>query len=137
MANLKTNVTLTASQKEAVIYLTLDYVDTATESDYLLYDSSVVAALVGLADPLDSSIIAVQAAINTAATARVWLEWDATTDVTAICLPVNSSSTDLDFRHIGALPNQGGSGKTGDILLNATGLGTGDRITIVLRVRLD
>lgn len=50
------------------------------------------------------------------------LLWDADSDVKIVTLP-----NDLglwDFCDIGGLPNNAGVGKTGDILINTTGLGT-------------
>lgn len=135
MANTKTLKVITAGTKEAVVYLTLAYVDAATETDYVLFDSSVVAGLVGDTDPLTSNILEIHASVSAAATARVWLEWDASTDVVALDIPVQSGPTQACFEHFGGLPNQAGSGITGDILLNATGLSTGDIITVVLRVK--
>lgn len=57
--------------------------------------------------------------------------WDATAD--QICFTVSdSSSGDFDFRDIGALTNNAGAGKTGDIKFTTVGAGAGDRYTILL-----
>lgn len=135
MANTKKLVNVIVSPKEAYVYLTLAYVDTATESDYVLYDSSVVATAAGDTDPLTSNILGIYASASAAATARIWLEWDASTDVVALDVPIQCGPVDVSFERMGGLPNQGGSGITGDILLNATGLSTGDIITVVLHVK--
>lgn len=133
MANTKTNTQTFCGKTQVVQYLTLAYVDTATEADYLIYDSSAVATTLGLTDTLNCNINSIYATVSAASTARVWLEFDATTDVVAMDLPVGML-TKNDFRPIGGLRNTSGTGKTGDIFLNATGLSTGDIITVVLNV---
>lgn len=60
------------------------------------------------------------------------LLWDATTDVQALNLSAGDSVT--DFRTIGGLPNDAGTGVTGDIMLGTTGLGA-ERGTIVLELK--
>jgi hypothetical protein len=64
------------------------------------------------------------------------LLWDATTDVLAIALPSDVSDT-LDFREIGGLKNNAGSGVTGDIQFTTVGHATGDTYTIVLEMILN
>jgi hypothetical protein len=61
----------------------------------------------------------------------VSLLWDATTDVRALVLQGDGT---LDFGHIGGLPNNSGTGKTGDLLLTTTGHTSGDTYTIVLEL---
>lgn len=136
MANTITSAVISTSRKEAIVYWNLVYVDTAT-NDSVIYDSSAIATTVSDVDPLDSSIISVYASVSSASTARCWLEWDADTDVVALGIPVATNPTKVNFRSIGGLPNQGGAGKTGDININASGLSTGDIITVVLHVRRD
>jgi hypothetical protein len=61
--------------------------------------------------------------------------WDATTDVLAVHLPQNSSDT-LDFCDAGGLINNGGAGKTGDIMFTTVGHSAlaDDRYTVVLHM---
>lgn len=61
----------------------------------------------------------------------VSLLWDATTDVRALAL---QGDGELDFGHIGGLPNNSGTGKTGDLLLTTTGHSLGDTYTVVLEM---
>lgn len=136
MANTVTTKVISASSKEAIVYLTLAS-DGTQETGTVVYDSSAVAALVGLSDPLSSTIISIYGSVSAASTARAFLSWDATTDVLALDIPVATNPVKANFRCQGGLPNQGGAGKTGDILLSTTGLASGDKLTLVLHVRRD
>lgn len=136
MANTIKDVLLSASPKQAVKYITISS-DGSEETDLVVYDSSAVAATLGLSDPLDCSIEKIYAVVSAASTARVFLEWDATTDVLAFNIPANVE-VNQDFRCFGisSLPNQGASAnRTGDITLTTTGLESGDSITLILWVR--
>ncbi len=134
MANTITNKVVIADSKKAVIYVTIAS-DGTNETATVLYDSSAVATIVGDSDPLDSTLVSIYASASAASTARVKLLWNATTDVLAIDVPCATNPTKHNFHHMGGLPNQGGSGKTGDILLTTTGLASGDALTFVLTVR--
>lgn len=136
MSNTVTSKVISTSLKEAIVYVTIDS-DGSEETDLVIYDSSAVATTVGTTDPLKSTIISVYGSVSAAATARVWLEWDATTDVLAFDIPAQNSPVKANFRCIGGLPNQAGTGITGDITLTTTGLESGDKITLVLHVRRD
>ena len=57
--------------------------------------------------------------------------WDATTDVPALVLAPGQST--FDFTKI-QLPNDAGSGKTGDICFTTIGASAGDTYTIVLEM---
>ena len=60
--------------------------------------------------------------------------WDASTDVLAVKLPQNQSGT-FDFRKIGGLKNNSGTGKTGDVLLTTVGHTSGDSYMVILHMR--
>lgn len=62
----------------------------------------------------------------------VTLLWDATTDVRIVDLGSNTGV--LDFSEFGGLPNNGGAGVTGDILLTTTGHTAGDSYSIILEL---
>lgn len=134
MANAIKNARIVAGPRSVTQYLTI-LSDGTEETDYVLYDSSAVATALGITDPLDSTIVAISASVSAAATARVRLEWDADTDITAIDIPVQAGPTKFNFSRVGGLPNQAGTGITGDITLTTTGLESGDTIMIVLTVR--
>lgn len=137
MANTITNTTILASPTTVVKYITIAS-DGTEETGTVIYDSSAIATVVGDSDTLDSTITRIYACVAAASTARVSLLWDATTDVLAFSVPVSTNPTYLDLRGqfpMGGLPNQGATGKTGDILLTTTGLESGDSITLVLEIR--
>ncbi|HEY3526890.1 MAG TPA: hypothetical protein VGK47_11875 [Nitrososphaeraceae archaeon] len=137
MANTVTGpIVLNSNPKESSIYMSIAS-DGTEETDLVIFDSSAIASTLGLTDPLDSSIISVYGSVSSAVTARVFLEWDADTDVLAFDIPCGQTPTKVNFRSLGGLPNQGGTGKTGDITLTTTGLEAGDKITLVLHVRRD
>lgn len=60
------------------------------------------------------------------------LLWDATTDVRILDLAGNGM---FDFTTFGGLPNNAGSGVTGDILLTTTGHSSGDSYSIILELQ--
>ena len=64
---------------------------------------------------------------------QVQLFWDATTNTIALAL-AESSNGHMDFKDFGGLPNNAGSGKTGDILLTTKGHSSGDTYSITLEM---
>lgn len=136
MANTITKSTVYTA-KEAIVYVTIAS-DGSEETDYVVYDSSAVATEIakivsGFVDPLTSHILEVYATVSAASTARVKLEYDASTDVLALDIPIGQPVRG-NFRKFAGLPNTSGSGITGDITLTTTGLESGDTITLVLTV---
>tara|TARA_R100000908_G_scaffold54883_1_gene30149 strand:- start:994 stop:1401 length:408 start_codon:yes stop_codon:yes gene_type:complete len=63
----------------------------------------------------------------------VKIEFDATTNTLIAYLPENYSD-DLDYRDFSGIPNNAGSGKTGDIVFTTTGAASGDAYSIVMTV---
>ena len=63
----------------------------------------------------------------------VQLFLDATSNVLLMEL-AESSNGHMDFRDFGGLPNNAGSGKTGDILLTTKGHSSGDTYSIVIEM---
>jgi len=59
--------------------------------------------------------------------------WDATSDVLAFSLP-QTQNGHLDFRCFGGIPNNAGSGITGDLMFTTVGHTSGDRYSIVLEL---
>ena len=57
--------------------------------------------------------------------------WDATTDVLCATVPDNQFFL-MDYSTFGGLPNNSGTGKTGDVLFSTVNASSGDRYTIVL-----
>lgn len=66
------------------------------------------------------------------------LEWDATTDKGIMTLTPESGVSEADFRDFGGIPNDAGTGVTGDILLTTTGFtASGDTGWLLLEVVKD
>jgi len=63
---------------------------------------------------------------------QVVILWDATTDVPAWILTPGQFRQ--EFRTFGGLPNNAGTGKTGDILFTTVGAAAGDSYSIVMRL---
>lgn len=59
--------------------------------------------------------------------------WDATTDVTAFVIGADQTGW-LDFREFGGLPNNAGTGITGDVLFTTIGHTSGDTYSIILEM---
>jgi hypothetical protein len=57
--------------------------------------------------------------------------WDATTDLLCDTIPADQLYM-LDYSSFGGLPNNAGTGKTGDVLFSTVGAASGDRYTIVI-----
>lgn len=136
MANAQTLVNLGGSPDRFRVYFT-DVIDSGPtqETNLVIYDSSVVSALFGLADPLMCHITEAYLYCSSIATnPQVTLKWDATTKVNAVAVPCGSAGPIQYCFSQQPLKNQGGSGITGDIVLTTTGLVAGDQIFIVLDV---
>ena len=63
----------------------------------------------------------------------VKLDFDASTNVLAIGLPADSTGDEY-YDSFSAIPNNAGSGKTGDILFSTTGHSSGDTYMIILEM---
>lgn len=57
--------------------------------------------------------------------------WDATTDLLCETIPENQFYL-MDYSSFGGLPNNAGTGKTGNVLFSTVGAAAGDRYTITL-----
>ena len=57
--------------------------------------------------------------------------WDADTDLICETIPENQFYL-MDYSSFGGLPNNAGTGKTGDVLFTTVGAAGGDRYTIVI-----
>ncbi len=133
MPNTVTNTRLLAGNKRTIQQITIAS-DGSEETDLIVYDSSAVATLLGIADPLNCMINKITYSTNSLL-GVVHIEWDATTDVLAWAMPAQGGSGTFCFNDIGGLKNAGGTGRTGDILLTTTGLVAGDSISLILDVK--
>ena len=59
------------------------------------------------------------------------IEFDASTNVLAMCLPADSTG-DEEYDTFGGIPNNAGSGKTGDIDFTTVSASSGDAYSIIL-----
>lgn len=57
--------------------------------------------------------------------------WDASTDLICETIPENQFFL-MDYSEFGGLPNNAGSGKTGNVLFTTVGAAAGDRYTIII-----
>ena len=73
------------------------------------------------------TLIRIQGAISGAS---AQLLWDATTDVFCWQLP-SDHFFKFNFSHYGGIRNDAGTGKTGDLLITTSGLGSGDSGSIL------
>lgn len=62
---------------------------------------------------------------------EVRILWDATTDQFAWALPQNTNYF-MDFESVGGIPNNAGTGKTGDVLFTTLDASSGDMYSIIL-----
>lgn len=124
MADAVTSQTLLDGNRMAIMKFT-NVSDGTGEAAVLKVD---VSALAGA--PTEVAIYKIEYAT---AGMAVNLLWDATTDVLAHSLPADSSDT-LDFCDSGGIPNNSGSGKTGDLMLTTVGHTLGDTYTITLHL---
>ncbi len=141
MPNTITNTTIVKG-RDLVVNQILLVSDGSEETDYVAYDSSAVATLLGKADTLACKILKVQLVISNPATATAFtLEYDATTDVIALPIVLGASGTtnflEMDFREQGGIVNlaNGTTGATGDIVLTTSALDSGDTILMNLFVQ--
>ena len=101
--------------------------DGSEETDLVVVDASTFSPAFTNAQLLALDIIVA------APTLQARLEWDANTDV-PICT-IGPTSLQLDWRKFGGLPNNAGTGVTGDILLTTLGLVSGDQLTMVFYLK--
>lgn len=134
MANTVTNTRTNLGLKHTVQQIAIAS-DGTEETALVIYDSSVVAAALGITDPLNCIINKITYSSNSVL-GVVHILWDATTDVLAWAMPAQGNNGTFCFDDIGGLKNAGGAGRTGDILLTTTGLAIGDSITLILDVRV-
>jgi hypothetical protein len=79
----------------------------------------------------DLKIMKIQAHLNGFS---LMLEWDANTNVDALSIP-GDEWVNYNFFAEGGLPNNAGTGKTGDIDIDTSGMGTGEAGSIVFWLR--
>src|SRR3990167_10726448 len=89
--------------------------DGSEETDLVVIDASSFTPVFTNEQLLQLDVSSSSAAL------QALLRWDASTDVPIVALPANTYHT-LNWREFGGLPNNAGTGRTGDILLTTLGL---------------
>ncbi len=131
MVNTITQTTMVLGTSKVVRHIGITS-DGSEETDLVIYDSSVIATALGIADPLTCKLLHLQYSVSSA-TGFFLLEFDASTDTHCVSIPANSAG-DLDFARFGGIKNTAGSGITGDLMLTTTGLAAGDSVTLIIEV---
>lgn len=127
MANVLTSQTILDGERLAIIKVT-GFVDT-TETNVVKVDVSTLTS--------KGALTCTGCKLN-----RVWSQthgcevqmlWDATTPLMIITLPQNNNYF-MDYSMFGGIPNNSGTGKTGDISFTTQDVSAGDTYSIVMEV---
>lgn len=129
MVNTIALQTLEDGPRKAVVKINITGDASGDESTALVVDVSTLSGKPRQSAPSEVRIMVVTANLGSF---DAQLNWDASTDLMACAIA--SGSTVSDFRPVGGLVNNAGTGKTGDILLSTTGLGS-EKGTIVLELK--
>ena len=130
MADAVTSQTIQDGARVAILKFT-NVSDSSGESAVVKVDVSALSA-----DPLTGkscSSVTVSKIQYVTFGMSVKIEFDASTNVLIAHLPENYSDV-LDFSDFSGIPNNAGSGKTGDIVFTTVGHASGDSYTIVMTV---
>lgn len=129
MANTKTSTTLFEGNNKIILQYSVEYSDTADESDIAILDISGMTGPDGVNVPDKLKIEEVAWMVPDAAKAT--LEWDYGTDKLAIHM---QGTDEVSYVHSGPL-YVSGSGGTGDILLSYESMGTDDTLTVLIKAK--
>jgi hypothetical protein len=121
-----TKQTIVDGERNVVVKAILIGGDGSDVTDTLLIDASDYSGTF-----TDLKIMKVQAHLDGF---RVMLEWDANTNVDALSIP-GDEWVNYDFFDFGGLPNNAGTGKTGDIDIDTLGMAATEAGTIVIWMR--
>ena len=130
MADAVTSQTIVDGDKHAVMKFT-NVSDGTGESAVTKVD---VSALAASADGLTCTGVSIEKIWWQCTGMKVSVLFDATSDVLAIQLGENQSG-DHDYSIFGGIPNNAGSGVTGDINFTTVNHSSGDTYTIILYLR--
>jgi|TARA_Y100001963_G_scaffold63239_1_gene88141 hypothetical protein len=129
MADAVTSQTIIDGERNCVMKFT-NVSDGTGESAVAKVD---VSALASNSDGKSCSEVRVMRISHAIVGMSVQLFLDATSNVLLMEL-AESSNGHMDFKDFGGLPNNAGSGKTGDILLTTKGHSSGDTYSIVIEM---
>ena len=130
MADAVTSQTINDGDKHAVMKFT-NVSDGTGESAVTKVD---VSALAASADGLTCTGVSIEKIWWQCTGMKVSILFDATSDVLAIQLGENQSGHH-DYSILGGIPNNAGSGVTGDLQFTTVGHSSGDTYTIILYLR--
>ena len=130
MADAVTSQTIIDGDKHAVMKFT-NVSDGTGESAVTKVD---VSALAASADGLTCTGVSIEKIWWQCTGMKVSILFDATSDVLAIQLCENQSGHH-DYSIFGGIPNNAGSGVTGDLQFTTVGHSSGDTYTIILYLR--
>jgi len=149
MPNTQTLKIQNSGLREVTVYFT-DVIDATPdqETNLPIYNAASVLTVLKAAYPgmnlqtaaagaLTRVFASCSSKVTSAGTQPVLtLNFDATTPIVALNIPVNTNATDSCFKEFGGLQNSatGTAGFTGNITLTTSGLLAGDVITIALTV---
>lgn len=126
MPNTVTQRTVQGNATSKRVYRLINIVSDGTEeTDLVIYDNSAFAANVSKGNVK-------QVEVSGSFTGAVRLEWDQTTD-SPIC-SFGKGDAPKDFNRMGGIPNPGGTGATGDVVLTTTALALLDEVTILIEI---
>jgi hypothetical protein len=131
MANTVGSQTIQDGDKIAVMKFT-NLSDGTAESALKKVDVSALNTRSG--DSAACTRVAIQRIWFTTNGMTVQILWDATTDIAVWTLP-NDGNGYHDFRSVGPLRNNAGSGITGDIMFTTVNHSAGDNYTVMLEMR--
>lgn len=126
MVNTLTNHTINDGQRNLVVKTHIVGDGSGEESDTVMIDASTFVNA-----PTDLKIVRAQAHFRGFSADLIW---DATSNVDIFTIPAEDEFSEC-FRQYGGIPNNAGTGKTGDVLISTTGLGAGDEGTIILHMQ--
>lgn len=127
MPNTVTSQTLFDGANDVIVKVHVAS-DGSEETDLVVVDASTFS-------PVFTNCRLWKLDVSSAAVAlQARLIWDATTDIPIIAIPA-SAFHQLSWEAIGGLPNNTGTGRTGDVLLTTLGLANGDQVTLIIHLK--
>uniref|UniRef100_A0A6M3J2D7 Putative structural protein n=1 Tax=viral metagenome TaxID=1070528 RepID=A0A6M3J2D7_9ZZZZ len=126
MANAIATQVIEDGNRDTIIKWTIVGDGSGDETKTIIFDASAYKIA-----SVDNKLWKIQ--ISTVGASAI-LYWDATTDIPLISLPADHPQ-EFDFSEYGGIPNNGGAGRTGDILITTSGLGAGEHMTLILYVK--
>ncbi len=130
MADAVTSQTIQDGARKAVLKFT-NISDGTGEAAVVKVDVSALSA-----DPISKSActgVNIESIRYSTIGMGIKIFYDATSDALVWEIPADYSDT-VDFSDVSGIPNNAGSGKTGDVSFTTVGAGAGDVYTVVLTV---